>query len=381
MINLLPTPAYVINKNRLYNNMLIFKHIMDATGVKILLSQKAFSSYYLYPFLSDYLIGTSASGLYEAKLGYEEMYGREVHVYSPAYTAKDLNILIDICDYITFNTPEQWLRFKPVVEKNKNINYGIRINPEYSEIKRPIYNPCMPHSRLGTTLTMLENSFDLLFSNKDNVNISGILFHTMDEQGADTLNRTLDVIENKFKDILRKIRWINFGGGHLITSSKYNISTLINIINNFKSKYNIQVYLEPGMAVALNSGYLLCSVLDIFENGMKIAIVDTSVACHMPNILEASFNPKIINAGFLNEKKYNYRIGGVSCLAGDVIGDYSFDHELRVGDRLILEDMIIYSIVKNNTFNGIPLPSIAIEDENGISVVKKFNYEDYKRRQ
>jgi len=375
------TPSYVINKKNLEKNMQIFKYIIDNTNAKILLSQKAFSNYFLYPFMGNYLSGTSSSGLYEARLGYEEMKDREVHVCSPAYTENEISELVEICDHIVFNTPIQWLKYKKIISNSKKeIHCGIRINPEYSEIKNPLYDPCSRYSRLGSTILQLMQYDEELFENEDGNNIDGIHFHTLCEHSLDTLERTLSVIENKFDKYLKKIKWINMGGGHYITKSNYDIQGLINLLNSFEKKYNLQIYLEPGEAIALNCGYLICTVLEIMNNEMNIAIVDTSATCHMPNIIEVPFQPSIENAGLLNEKKYNYRIGGISCLAGDIIGDYSFDYKLNTGDKLILDDMIVYSMVKNNTFNGVPLPSIAIEDDGGTKIIKSFDYHDFKTR-
>ena len=374
------TPSYVVDKKRLEQNLKLFQHIQECTGAKILLSQKAFSTYYFYPLIGKYLSGASASGLYEARLGFEEMKEKEVHVYSPAYKECEIKELISISDYIVFNTPEQWMKYKKeIIRASKKNGCGIRINPEYSEINKDKYNPCAKFSRLGTTLEQLNKYGDFLFDSDDGYNLDGVLFHTLCEQNVDTLKRVLVIIEKNFQKYLKKIKWINFGGGHYITHEDYDVDGLIHILKQFKESYDVQIYMEPGEAIALHCGYLVCTVLDIVKNGIEIAIVDTSATCHMPNILEVPFQPLIKGAGKVNEKKYNYRIGGISCLAGDIIGDYSFEQKLNVGDKLILDDMIVYSMVKNNTFNGIPLPNIAVED-NGIHLIKSFTYEDYKKR-
>lgn len=367
------TPSYVVDKDKLINNLTILKRVQDETGAKILLAQKAFSCFSLYPVVGEYLAGTTASGLFEARLGYEEMNGKEVHVFSPAYGDDEIKELVEICDHIVFNTPAQWNRFRKVVDNSgRDIGCGIRINPEYSEIETDIYNPCIVGSRLGTTKEILDKS--------DITGISGLHFHTMCEQGADVLDRTLDVVEAKFGEYLHKMKWVNFGGGHHITKEGYDVNLLINRIKQIKEKYDVDIYIEPGEAVALNAGYLVTEVRDILSNGKDIAILDTSAACHMPDVLEMPYRPEIIGAGMPGEKKYTYILGGPTCLAGDIIGEYSFDKPLKAYDRLVFTDMAIYSMVKNNTFNGMPLPSISIKSGESLKVIKKFDYMDFKTR-
>lgn len=373
ILKFIPSPCYVIDETKLIYNLEILKSVQDRTGCKILLAQKAFSNFAFYPLIGKYIAGVTASGLFEAKLGFEEM-GKENHVYAPAYTEYDMSELIKICDHIVFNSFNQWEKHKNTVKMSKrNIECGIRINPEYSEIETDIYNPCFNGSRMGVTLKNFEESkLD---------GISGLHFHTMCEQNSDTLERTIKVVDEKFGKYLKNMKWINFGGGHHITRNDYDIEKLVKCINFFKDKYGIQVYLEPGEAVALNAGYLIASVLDIVENGMNIAILDASAACHMPDVLEMPYRPNIIGSGKPNEKKYTYRFGGNTCLAGDIIGDYSFDTPLKINDKLIFSDMAIYTTVKNNTFNGIPLPSIGVLKQNGsFELIKKFNYHDFKMR-
>lgn len=369
----LPTPCYITDESLLINNLEVLKSVQDRTGCKILLAQKAFSMYSTYPHIKKYLAGTTASGLYEAKLGYEEM-GGEVHVYCPAFRQEDMNELVRICDHIVFNTPDQWNKFKTTVQSSgRNISCGIRINPEFSEIETDIYNPCFKNSRLGTTLANFP----------DNIpeGIDGLHFHTMCEQNSDTLERTVKAVEEKFGKYLHGLKWINFGGGHHITREDYDIEKLVEVVNRVKNTYNVQVYLEPGEAVALNSGFLVSEVLDIFKNGMSLVIMDTSAACHMPDVLEMPYRPNIIGSGKPDEKKYTYRLGGPTCLAGDIIGDYSFDKPLEVGDRLVFCDMAIYSMVKNNTFNGMPLPAIVLKKLDGsYKIIKEFGYNDFKSR-
>ena len=369
------TPCYIVDKRLLKKNLEILKSVIDRTGCKILLAQKAFSMFSVYPEIAEYLDGTTASGICEARLGYEEMgkpFRKETHIFSPAYPEQDFEYITGICDHMVFNSFHQWKKYRDKL-KGKNIECGIRINPEYSEIDHDIYNPCFIGSRLGTRLCDFEeNELD---------GISGLHFHTMCEQNSDTLKRTIKVVDEKFGKYLKNMKWINFGGGHHITRDDYDIETLIECIMFFKDKYGIQVYLEPGEAVALNAGYLVSEVLDTLENGMHIAILDASASCHMPDVLEMPYRPNIIDSGMPQEKKYTYRLGGNTCLAGDITGDYSFDKPLEAGDKLVFCDMAIYSMVKNNTFNGMNLPSIMLySDEKGLELIKEFGYQDFKGR-
>lgn len=370
----LPTPIYIVDERLIEKNLKILKEVIDRTGCKILLAQKAFSMFYLYPLIGQYLTGTTASSLFEAKLGYEEMKGREVHIYAPAYREDEFDEIIKICDHIIFNSFSQWNKYKDKIKASgKKIECGLRINPEYSEIETEIYNPCAAGSRLGITLEQ--------FKEQDLEGIDGLHFHTMCEQNSDVLKRTIEVVDKKFGDYIRKMKWINFGGGHHITRTDYDIDTLIECIMYFKNKYNIEVYLEPGEAIALNAGYLAARVLDFVKNKMDIAILDTSAACHMPDVIEMPYRPKIIGAGEPGEYPYNYRFGGLTCLAGDIIGDYSFKEPLKEGDILVFTDMAIYTMVKNNTFNGVNLPAIAsYNDKEGLKIIRQFGYEDFKGR-
>lgn len=370
----LPTPCYIVDESLLKRNLSILADVQNRTGCKILLALKAFSMYSTFPLIKQYLCGTTASGLYEARLGFEEM-GSEVHTFSPAYKESDFEEIMKYSDHIVFNSFSQWNKFKDKVKNYncKKIECGLRINPEYSEIETDIYNPCFKNSRLGITLKNFdETQLD---------GIDGLHFHTMCEQNSDTLMRTLKVVDEKFGKYIKNMKWVNFGGGHHITRDDYDVELLVSCINSFKEKYGVEVYLEPGEAVALNTGFLASTVLDIIDNGMQIAILDTSAACHMPDVLEMPYRPHIIGSGQPNEKNYTYRLGGPTCLAGDIIGDYSFDKPLEIGDVLAFCDMAHYSMVKNNTFNGMPLPSILIKHENGsIELVKEFSYEDFKSR-
>lgn len=370
-IHKIKTPYYIVDENLLLKNLELLKDVSERAGCKILLAQKAFSMFSLYPLIGEYLSGTTASGLFEAKLGYEEM-GGETHVFSTAYLKDEFTDILKICDHIVFNSFSQWETYRGVALQSGK-KFGIRINPEHSTQDKDIYDPCARGSRLGVTI----NNFrpDLLEG------ISGLHFHTLCEQNSDDLVSTIKVAEEKFGEYFYDMEWVNFGGGHHITRDDYNVEELIDCIRSFKEKYNVVVYLEPGEAVALNTGFLVSSVLDIVDNNIKIAIMDTSAACHMPDVLEVPYRPNIINSGLPGEKEFVYRLGGPTCLAGDIIGDYSFDSPLMVGDKLIFCDMAIYSMVKNNTFNGMNLPSIAIADRNGdVRLVKEFGYLDFKNR-
>ena len=369
----LPSPCYIVDERLLIKNLELLHSIEEKTGCSILLALKGFSMYSVFPLVGKYLKGITASSLFEARLGFEEM-RKEVHAFKPAYLDEEFDELMGYCDHIVFNSFDQWNRFKNKIKNApKKIECGIRINPEYSEIETPIYNPCYQYSRLGVTL----NSF-----RPDELDgIDGLHFHTMCEQNSDTLARTIKVVDEKFGKYIQNMKWLNFGGGHHITRPDYDIETLIKSIMFFKDKYGVEVYLEPGEAIALNTGYLVATVLDIVENGMQIAILDTSAACHMPDVLEMPYRPIIIDAGMPDEYTYTYRLGGQTCLAGDIIGDYSFREPLKAGDRLVFCDMAHYTMVKNNMFNGVNLPSIALYSETeGIKVIKQFGYEDYKSR-
>ena len=370
-INELPTPCYVIDENIIEENCKVLADVMKKTGCHVLLAQKAFSNYALYPLIGKYLSGTTASGLYEARLGREEM-GRENHVFAPAYKDEDMDELVKICDHIVFNSISQLEKHK---EKCRNVSIGIRVNPEFStQNGHEIYDPCGKGSRLGVTADLLRNA--------DLTGIDGLHFHTLCEQNSDDLKKTLDVVEEKFDFLLRKVKWVNFGGGHHITRKDYDVELLCDCITHIKEKYNVKVYIEPGEAVALNAGYFITTVLDKVKNsGITCLILDGSAACHMPDVLEMPYRPPLKNSGEAGEKKYTYRLSSCTCLAGDVIGDYSFDREIQIGDRLTFCDMAIYSMVKNNTFNGMPLPDIAVMDADGeCRVIRRFGYEDFKCR-
>lgn len=368
----IPTPSYVIDEERLIHNLKILQGVGKRTGAKILLAQKAFSCYHVYPLIKKYVSGTAASGLFEARLGFEEM-GGENHVFSAAYRENEIDEIISYCGHIIFNSFSQLERYRDrVLKAGKKI--GLRINPELSTQEgHEIYDPCSPKSRLGITRKN--------FKADDLKGVTGFHFHTLCEQNSDDLKKTLDAVEEKFGDILPKMEWINFGGGHHITRDDYDIPLLEECIMRMKNKYNLEVFLEPGEAFALNAGYLVTEVLDLTENDMPIAILDTSAACHMPDVLEMPYRPPLMDSGEVGEKPYPYRLGSQTCLAGDSIGEYSFDKPLNIGDRLIFSDMAIYSMVKNNTFNGMPLPDIYLKKSDGtFEVLRKFGYSDFKER-
>lgn len=372
----LPTPCYVIDEEKLKENLSILKEVKEKAGCKILLAQKAFSCFYEYPMIGQYLDGTTASGLYEARLGKEEM-GKENHVFAPAYKDADMKELGQICDHIIFNSFAQLRRHKDAVSGK---SLGLRINPECStQGDHAIYDPCAPGSRLGVTKEVFEREIKTepeLFGVLD-----GLHFHTLCEQNADDLAKTLEAVEEKFGPWLHKIKWLNMGGGHHITRDDYDRRLLIKCIRHIRDTYGVEVYLEPGEAIALNAGYLVTEVMDIVENGLSVLILDASAACHMPDVLEMPYRPPLKDSGKAGEKPFTYRLSSCTCLAGDVIGDYSFDKQIHVGDKLYFQDMAIYSMVKNNTFNGIPLPGIAVMKEDGdCELIRTFGYGDFKGR-
>lgn len=387
-LNEVPTPSYVIDEGKLKSNLLILKKVKDATGCKILLAQKAFSNYCEYPLIGQYLDGCTASSLYEARLGYEEM-GKENHIFSPAYKESEIGDIARICEHILFNSFSQLHKFAAAFISGRNevanegaTGIGLRINPECSTQEgHAIYDPCAPGSRLGITLTNFKKGIEQYPD--DFKLVEGLHFHTLCEQNSDDLETTLKAVTEKFGEYiaLPQIKWLNMGGGHHITRDDYDVDRLVRLINDVKEKYDVEVYLEPGEAVALNAGYLVTTVLDTVENGITTLLLDTSPSCHMPDVLEMPYRPPLKNSGEADEKAYTYRLSSCTCLAGDVIGDYSFDEEVMPGDRLYFEDMAIYSMVKNNTFNGIALPSIYAMDEEGqCCLIRKFDYQDFKMR-
>lgn len=367
------TPAYILEEDKLIKNLEILKRVQEESGCKILLAQKCFSMFRVYPLIGQYISGCTASGLYEARLGFEEM-KKENHVFSPAYKEEDFDEILSYCDHIIFNSVNQLCKFKEKCQKAGK-SFGLRINPQCStQGDHAIYDPCAPGSRLGVTADKLTAA--------DLEGVDGLHFHTLCEQNADALETTLQAVEAKFGHYLHQMKWLNMGGGHHITRADYDVEKLISLIRHVKETYHLEVYLEPGEAVALNAGLLKATVLDKVENGgITTLILDASAACHMPDVLEMPYRPPLMDSGQPGEKSYTYRLSSFTCLAGDIIGDYSFDRELDEGDVLYFEDMAIYSMVKNNTFNGIPLPDLVVKKADGsCELVKRFGYDDFKGR-
>ncbi|MBO4649285.1 MAG: carboxynorspermidine decarboxylase [Lentisphaeria bacterium] len=374
LLDSIETPCFVVDKALLRKNLAILDSVRKRTGVKILLAQKAFSMYAVYPLLAQVLDGTCASSPDEARLGREE-FGKEVTAFAAAYSEQDLRELLALCDHVIFNSLSQWERFRPLTSKAPNVRFGLRCNPEHSEGAVEIYDPCAPKSRLGIKAAD--------FHGRCPEGITGLHVHNLCEQNADAFERTLKAFEEKFDFLIGQMQWINFGGGHHITRPDYDVERLVRVLNDFRARrHTPEIFLEPGEAVALNTGYLVSTVLDIVHNDIDIAILDTSAEAHMPDVLEMPYRPNVIGAGQAGEKDFTYRLAGHSCLAGDVIGDYSFERKLKPGDKLVFLDMAHYSMVKTNTFNGLRLPSIAVMDsENGgFRVLRKFTYEDFKSR-
>ncbi|NQM13842.1 carboxynorspermidine decarboxylase [Streptococcus suis] len=371
-IDQVQTPAYVIDEAKLINNLEILKSVQDRTGCKVLLAQKAFSMYATYPLISQYLAGTTASGLYEARLGREE-FGGEVHVFAPAFKGADLEEILEIADHIVFNSERQ---LRKHVDKCRaaGVSVGLRINPECStQGDHALYDPCAAGSRFGVRIDQFsEDLLDL---------VDGLHFHTLCEQNSDDLKKTLDAVEAKFGPYLHRIKWLNMGGGHHVTREDYDLDLLISSIQHMQETYGLEVYIEPGEAIALNAGYLVTEVLDIVENGIETLVLDASATCHMPDVLEMPYRPPLRHGFEAGEKAYTYRLSSNTCLTGDIIGDYSFEKPVEIGDKLYFEDMAIYSFVKNNTFNGIGLPSLVLMDQTGdCRIIKSFGYEDFKGR-
>ena len=374
----LSTPCYLVDVGLFRQNLQILADVKKRTGCKILLALKCFSMFRLFPLIGETLDGVCASSPHEARLGYEE-FGKEVHTFGAAYSLAHIEELCRTSDHILFNSCSQLERFKPVVMEyvartGKEIELGIRINPEHSEGAVEMYDPCAPGSRLGIRRAQLQEG--LLQG------VTGLHWHNLCEQDADCLERTVHAVEERFGDLIAQMRYVNFGGGHHITRPGYDLERLIRVINDFKAKWRVQVYLEPGEAVALNCGYLISSVLDVTRSDIDTVIMDGSVPAHMPDVLEMPYRPHIIGSGEDGEKEYSYRVGGLSCLAGDVAGIYSFDQPLVEGERLVFSDMAIYTMVKNNTFNGVGLPSIYLyePDDDRYECVRSFGYEDFKNR-
>ncbi len=371
----LETPCYVVDRVLLERNLKILADVQERTGCRILLALKAFSMFSVAPLVKQYLKGTSASGLNEARLGREE-FGGEVHVCGTGYSDAEFQELLEIADHITFNSFGQWHRRKALVQAHdRSISCGIRLNPEYSEVKTAIYNPCGKGSRLGVTAAE--------FRADELDGIDGLHFHALCELNSDSLENTLEVVEAKFGGSIDRMEWVNFGGGHHVTREDYDIERLVRIVRDFSRRHkDVMIYLEPGEAIALNAGVFVSEVLDITRNELDIAILDMSATAHMPDVLEMPYRPEVIGAEVAGVHQYTYRLGCASCLAGDVIGDYSFERPLEVGDRLVFADMAVYTMVKNNTFNGMSLPSIYLHDPDAgnTQLIKSFSYDDFKMR-
>jgi len=372
-----PSPCFVVDEAAVEQNLRVLQRVQRGSGARVLLALKCFSMFALAPLVSRYLTGTCCSGLHEARLGREE-FGGEVHTFAAAFTEPDLRAVLEISDHVVFNSFGQWERFQPLVraalKSRPGLRFGLRINPEHSEGWNPLYDPCAPHSRLGIPVAQFEG--------KSLGGISGLHFHTLCEQDLPPLVRTLAAVEERFGRYLAGMEWVNFGGGHHITRADYQVDGLIELVRDFQQRYGVRVYLEPGEAIALNAGVLVTEVLDLTWNGMDLAILDSSATCHMPDVLEVPYRPGVLGAGEPERFAHTYRLTGQTCLAGDVLGDYSFAQPLRIGDRLMFEDMAIYTMVKTNTFNGVGLPAIALwsSETDELRLIKEFGYADFKGR-
>ncbi len=372
-----PSPCFVVDEVMVERNLRILNRVQQESGAKVLLALKAFSMFSLAPLIDRYLTGTCASGLYEARLGREEFTG-EVHTFSAAYNEREFDEILNVSNHVVFNSFSQWNRYREralaAQQRRPQLSFGLRINPLHSEGANPLYDPCAPGSRLGIPLSA--------FNSADLSGIDGIHFHTLCEQSFSPLERTLNAIEDQFENYLHAMKWVNFGGGHHITAADYPVEKLIERIKLFQNKYQVQVYLEPGEAIAIHTGVLVSEVLDLIQTDINLAILDTSATCHMPDTLEMPYQAEIHHAGSAEDKQYRYRLGGQTCLAGDIMGDYSFDQPLQTGQRLMFDDMAHYTMVKTTTFNGIGLPAIALWNSatNHIQIIREFDYSDFKNR-
>lgn len=372
-----PSPCHVLHRGLLEQNLRILRSVMDRSGAKVLLALKGFAQFSEAKLISKYLAGTTASGIHEALLGREE-FGGEVHAYSPAFKDEEFAQLLRVADHISFNSPTQWKRHRAAaLAAGRKVSFGLRVNPEHAEVDVELYNPCAAGSRLGTLRSEIRSAADL-------DGLEGLHFHTMCQQGSDVLERTVAAFEAKFGEFIPRMKWVNFGGGHHITREGYDLERLIRVITGFRQRWgqHLQVYLEPGEAIGIGTGVLVGTVLDLVHNGVDIAIIDVSATCHMPDTLEMPYRADIMDADLPGKLPHTYRLGSVTCLAGDVIGDYSFPAPLKVGQRLVFMDMSHYTFVKNTTFNGVPLPAIASYDpaSGQTQVVRRFGYADYKNR-
>lgn len=374
-LNTIPSPCYVMEEKLLRNNLALIKRVKEEAGVNIILAFKAFALWKSFPIVREYIPYSTASSKFEAQLAFEEM-GSPAHTYSPAYTEADFPAILKYSSHITFNSLSQFDRFYPLVKADgRGISCGLRINPEFSDVETDLYNPCAPGSRMGIVRDLLGETLP--------EGVEGLHFHTLCESSSYDLERTLQEVDKKFGTLLSQVKWLNMGGGHLMTRKDYDTAHLVSVLRAFKTKYpNLEIIMEPGSAFAWQTGFLLTTVVDIVENkGIKTAIIDASFTCHMPDCLEMPYKPAIRNATDAVEGKPTYRIGGNSCLSGDYMGDWSFDKPLEVGDKVVFEDMIHYTIVKTSMFNGIPHPSLALwSKEDELVLYRSFGYEDYKNR-
>ena len=372
-----PSPCHVLHRGLLEDNLRILRSVMDRSGAKILLALKGFAQFSEAPLVRQYLAGTTASGIHEALLGREE-FGGEVHAYSPAFKDEEFDRLLRVADHISFNSPGQWRRLRGrAAAAGRKVSFGLRVNPEHAEVEVELYNPCALGSRLGTPRSEIKSAEDL-------EGLEGLHFHTMCQQGSDVLERTVAAFEAKFGEFIPRMKWVNFGGGHHITRPGYDLDRLVRVIRSFRARWgeHLQVYLEPGEAIGIGTGVLVGTVLDLVHNGVDIAILDISATCHMPDTLEMPYRADIVGADLPGKLAHTYRLGSATCLAGDVIGDYSFAEPLRIGQRVVFLDMSHYTFVKNTTFNGVPLPAIASYDPSSgrTQVIRRFGYADYKNR-
>lgn len=384
----LPSPCFVVDQVAIERNLSLLQQVADASGAKVLAALKAFSMWHLGPLTAQYLDGICASGLHEARLGFEEYRAtgkpNEVHVYSAGFSATDLEELLQFADHIVFNSLSQWQRFQPMIQQalkqRPQLQFGLRVNPQHSEGSVPLYDPCAPNSRLGVAVTALQRIW--LEDPQQLQGINGLHFHTLCEQNFAPLSRTLDALEAAIPELLQQMHWVNFGGGHHISAPDYDRKGLIDRVKAFTEKYQVQVYLEPGEAVAIGSGVLCCEVLDVIHQDIDQAILDTSATCHMPDTLEMPYRPDVLGAAEAGELPYTYRLGGLTCLAGDIINDYSFSAPLHIGQRLLFEDMSHYTMVKTSTFNGTKLPALVLWNSktDELKVIKEFGYQDFKQR-
>lgn len=373
------TPSFVVDLDKLKENLELLRSVADETKSKILLAQKAYSCFDTYPLIAEYLDGTTASGIYEARLGFEE-FKKEVHIFSPAYKAEDMEEIVKIAKHIVFNSFSQMALYAKLAKEN-GCEIALRINPECStQTEHEIYDPCSRGSRLGVRIAEFEKALESKDGKELYYMLDGLHFHTLCEQNSDDLYTTLQAVKQKFGKYLPDMKWLNFGGGHHITRKDYDVELLKKCIVEMRDDYDLSIYLEPGEAVVLNAGYLVTTVLDVVEADIPVAILDTSAACHMPDVIEMPYRPPLKDSALPDEKPYTYRLAGPTCLAGDVIGEYSFDKALKAGDKLVFEDMALYTMVKTNTFNGMPLPDINVMENGECRLIKRFSYEDFKMR-